>query len=114
MKRLLIMLSAVLCMALPPLSQAEMQQRQLAAAWQEVKKQISGDGQSIRVRDGARALELLEELGVFSVPEDGVKLSRGSLTITVTRGKKEDRVFYVLAVTEEDGTRREVKLVPSS
>ena len=116
MKRLLIMLSAVLCMALP-LSRAEMQQReprQLAAAWQEVKKQISGDGQSIRVRDGARALELLEELGVFSVPEDGVKLSRGSLTITVTRGKKEDRVFYVLAVTEEDGTRREVKLVPPS
>ena len=39
MKRLLIMLSAVLCMALPPLSRAEMQQReprQLAAAWQEV------------------------------------------------------------------------------
>ena len=28
--------------------------------------------------------------------------------------RKEDRVFYVLAVTEEDGTRREVKLVPSS
>ena len=87
---------------------------QLAAAWRDVKKQISGDGQTIRVRDGARALELLGKLGVFSVPEDGVKLSRGSLTITVTRGKKEDRVFYVLAVTEEDGTRREVKLVPAS
>lgn len=43
-----------------------------------------------------------------------MKLSRGSLTITVTRGKKEDRVFYVLAVTEEDGTRREVRLVPAS
>ena len=117
MKRLLIMLSAMLCMALPPLSRAEMQQRepgQLAAAWRDVKKQISGDGQTIRVRDGARALELLGKLGVFSVPEDGVKLSRGSLTITVTRGKKEDRVFYVLAVTEEDGTRREVKLVPPS
>ncbi|MBT8779054.1 hypothetical protein [Akkermansia muciniphila] len=117
MKRLLMMLAAVLCMALPPLSQAEMQQRepgQLAAAWQDVKKQISGDGQTIRVRDGARALELLGELGVVSVPEDGVKLSRGTLTIIVTRGKKEDGVFYVLTVTEEDRTRREVRLVPSS
>lgn len=117
MKRLLMMLSAVLCMTLPPLSQAEMQQRepvQLAAAWQDVKKQISGDGQTIRVRDGAKALELLAKLDVFSVPEDGVKLSRGALTIIVTPGKKEDRVFYMLTVTEEDGTRREVKLVPPS
>lgn len=96
MKRLLIMLSAVLCMALPPLSRAEMQQReprQLAAAWQEVKKQISGDGQTIRVRDGARALELLEELGVFSVPEDGVKLSRGSLTLPSRAGRRRTGCF---------------------
>lgn len=117
MKRLLMILSAVLCMALPPLSLAEMQQRepgQLAAAWQDVKKQISGDGQTIRVRDGARALDVLAELGVASVPEDGVKLSRGGLTIVVRRGNREDGVFYVLTVTEEDGTSREVKLVPSS
>lgn len=117
MKRLLMILSAVLCMALPPLSLAEMQQRepgQLAAAWQDVKKQISGDGQTIRVRDGARALDVLAELGVASVPEDGVKLSRGGLTIVVRRGNREDGVFYVLTVTEEDGTSREVKIVPSS
>lgn len=117
MKRFLMILSAVLCMALPPLSLAEMQQRepgQLAAAWQDVKKQISGDGQTIRVRDGARALELLAELGVASVPEDGVKLSRGGLTIVVRRGNREDGVFYVLTVTEEDGNSREVKIVPSS
>lgn len=117
MKRFLMILSAVLCMALPPLSLAEMQQRepgQLAAAWQDVKKQISGDGQTIRVRDGARALDVLAELGVASVPEDGVKLSRGGLTIVVRRGNREDGVFYVLTVTEEDGTSREVKLVPSS
>lgn len=117
MKRFLMILSSVLCMALPPLSLAEMQQRepgQLAAAWQDVKKQISGDGQTIRVRDGARALDVLAELGVASVPEDGVKLSRGGLTIVVRRGNREDGVFYVLTVTEEDGTSREVKLVPSS
>ena len=51
MKRLLITMSAVLCMALPSLSPAEMRQqepRQLAAAWQEVKKQIADDGQTIR------------------------------------------------------------------
>lgn len=117
MKRLLIVLSAVLCMALPALSPAEMQQRdprQLAAAWQGVKKQISGDGQIIRVRDGIQALEVLAELGVFSVPADGVRLSCGSLTIVVMRGKKEDGVFYVLTVTEEGGASLEVKLVPSS
>ena len=63
MKRLLIMLSAVLCMALPPLSRAEMQQRepgQLAAAWRDVKKQISGDGQTIRVRDAPGRLDCWE------------------------------------------------------
>ncbi|WP_297408377.1 hypothetical protein [uncultured Akkermansia sp.] len=117
MKRLLITMSAVLCMALPSLSPAEMRQqepRQLAAAWQEVKKQIADDGQTIRVRDGIQALELLAELGISSVPEDGVRLSRGSLTIVVTRGKKEDGVFYVLAVKEEGGARLEVKMVPAS
>lgn len=117
MKRFLMILSAILCMALPPLSLAEMQQRepgQLAAAWQDVKKQISGDDRTIRVRDRAKALELLAELGVVSVPEDGVRLSRGSLTIIVRPGNRENGVFYVLTVTEEDGTSREVKLVPSS
>lgn len=116
MKRLLIVLSAVLCMAMPSLSLAEMQQRdpgQLAAAWQEVKKQISDDGQTIRVRDGIQALEVLAELGVSSVPADGVRLSRGSLTIVVPRGKKEDGVLYVLTVTEDGDASREVKLVPS-
>lgn len=96
MKRLLITMSAVLCMALPSLSPAEMRQqepRQLAAAWQEVKKQIADDGQTIRVRDGIQALELLAELGISSVPEDGVRLSRGSLTIVVTRGKKRTGFF---------------------
>lgn len=47
MKKPLIILSAVLCMVLPSLSPAEMRQReprQLAAAWQEVKKQIADDG----------------------------------------------------------------------
>lgn len=117
MKKLLIILSAALCMALPSLSPAEMQQReprQLAAAWQEVKKQISGDGRTIRVRDGIQALEILAELGVSSVPEDGVRLSCGSLTIVVTRGKKEDGAFYVLSVTEDGGASREVKLVSFS
>lgn len=117
MKRLLIILSAALFMALPSLSIAGMQQReprQLAAAWQAVKKQISSDGQTIRVRDGAQALELLAELGVSSVPEDGVRLSCGHLAITVRRGRKEDGVFYVLAVTEEGGASREVKLISSS
>ncbi len=117
MKRLLITMSAVLCMALPSLSPAEMRQqepRQLAAAWQDVKKQIADDGQTIRVRDGIQALELLAELGISSVPEDGVRLSRGSLTIVVTRGKKEDGVFYVLAVKEEGGASLEVKMVPAS
>lgn len=98
MKKPLIILSAVLCMVLPSLSPAEMRQReprQLAAAWQEVKKQIADDGKTIRVRDG-------------------VRLSRGSLTIVVTRGKKEDGVFYVLAVKEEGGASLEVKMVPPS
>lgn len=116
MKRLLIMLSAVLCMALPPLSLADMQEihpRQLAAGWQEVKKQISGDGQTIRVRDGIQALEVLVELGVSAITADGVRLSHGSLTIVVTRGKKEDGVLYVLTVTEDGDVSREVKLVPS-
>ena len=52
MKKPLIILSAVLCMVLPSLSPAEMRQReprQLAAAWQEVKKQIADDGKTIRV-----------------------------------------------------------------
>lgn len=96
MKKPLIILSAVLCMVLPSLSPAEMRQReprQLAAAWQEVKKQIADDGKTIRVRDGIQALELLAELGISSVPADGVRLSRGSLTIVVTRGKKEDGIF---------------------
>lgn len=117
MKKFLMILSAVLCMVLPPLSLAEMQQREparLASAWQDVKKQISDDGQTIPVRDGAKALELLAELGVTSVPEDGVKLSRSGLTIVVRRGNREDGVFYVLTVTEEGGTSREVKLVPCS
>lgn len=117
MKRLLIILSAVLCMALPSLSLAEMQQReprQLAAAWQEVKKRISDDGRTIRVRDGVQALEILAELGVSSVPADGVRLSRGHLSIVVTPGKKEDGALYVLTVTEEGGASREVKLVPVS
>ncbi len=98
MKKPLIILSAVLCMVLPSLSPAEMRQReprQLAAAWQEVKKQIADDGKTIRVRDG-------------------VRLSRGSLTIVVTHGKKEDGVFYVLAVKEEGGASLEVKMVPPS
>ena len=80
MKKLLITLSAVLCMVLPSLSPAEMRQReprQLAAAWQEVKKQMADDGKTIRVRDGIQALELLAELGIFSVPADGVRLSCG-------------------------------------
>ena len=117
MKKPLIILSAVLCMVLPSLSPAEMRQReprQLAAAWQEVKKQIADDGKTIRVRDGIQALELLAELGISSVPADGVRLSRGSLTIVVTRGKKEDGVFYVLAVKEEGGANLEVKMVPPS
>ena len=109
MKKPLIILSAVLCMVLPSLSP-----RQLAAAWQEVKKQIADDGKTIRVRDGIQALELLAELGISSVPADGVRLSRGSLTIVVTRGKKEDGVFYVLAVKEEGGASLEVKMVPPS
>lgn len=88
--------------------------RQLAAARQEVKKQIADDGKTIRVRDGIQALELLAELGISSVPADGVRLSRGSLTIVVTRGKKEDGVFYVLAVKEEGGASLEVKMVPPS
>ena len=65
MKKPLIILSAVLCMVLPSLSPAEMRQReprQLAAAWQEVKKQIADDGKTIRVRDGIQALELLADL----------------------------------------------------
>lgn len=117
MKKPLIILSAVLCMVLPSLSPAEMRQReprQLAAAWQEVKKQIADDGKTIRVRDGIQALELLAELGISSVPADGVRLSRGSLTIVVTRGKKEDGIFYVLAVKEEGGASLEVKMVPPS
>ncbi len=108
MKKPLIILSAVLCMVLPSLSPAEMRQReprQLAAAWQEVKKQIADDGKTIRVRDGIQALELLAER---------VRLSRGSLTIVVTRGKKEDGIFYVLAVKEEGGASLEVKMVPPS
>ena len=116
MKKPLIILSAVLCMVLPSLSPAEMRQReprQLAAAWQEVKKQIADDGKTIRVRDGIQALELLAELGISSVPADGVRLSRGSL-IVVTRGKKEDGIFYVLAVKEEGGASLEVKMVPPS
>lgn len=59
MKKPLIILSAVLCMVLPSLSPAEMRQReprQLAAAWQEVKKQIADDGKTIRVRDGFKRL----------------------------------------------------------
>ena len=117
MKKLLITLSAVLCMVLPSLSPAEMRQReprQLAAAWQEVKKQMADDGKTIRVRDGIQALELLAELGIFSVPADGVRLSCGSLTIVVTPGTEEDGVFYVLAVKEEGGASLEVKMVPSS
>ena len=117
MKKPLIILSAVLCMVLPSLSPAEMRQReprQLAAAWQEVKKQIADDGKTIRVRDGIQALEILAELGISSVPADGVRLSRGSLTIVVTRGKKEDGIFYVLAVKEEGGASLEVKMVPPS
>lgn len=117
MKKLLITLSAVLCMVLPSLSPAEMRQReprQLAAAWQEVKKQMADDGKTIRVRDGIQALELLAELGICSVPADGVRLSCGSLTIVVTHGRKEDGVFYVLAVKEEGGASLEVKMVPSS
>ena len=117
MKKPLIILSAVLCMVLPSLSPAEMRQReprQLATAWQEVKKQIADDGKTIRVRDGIQALELLAELGISSVPADGVRLSRGSLTIVVTRGKKEDGIFYVLAVKEEGGASLEVKMVPPS
>ena len=113
MKKPLIILSAVLCMVLPSLSPAEMRQReprQLAAAWQ----QIADDGKTIRVRDGIQALELLAELGISSVPADGVRLSRGSLTIVVTRGKKEDGIFYVLAVKEEGGASLEVKMVPPS
>ena len=69
MKKPLIILSAVLCMVLPSLSPAEMRQqepRQLAAAWQEVKKQMADDGKTIRVRDGIQALELLAELGISS------------------------------------------------
>jgi hypothetical protein len=58
--------------------------------------------------------QLLAELGISSVPADGVRLSRGSLTIVVTRGKKEDGVFYVLAVKEEGGASLEVKMVPPS
>uniref|UniRef100_UPI003FD8CC86 hypothetical protein n=1 Tax=Akkermansia muciniphila TaxID=239935 RepID=UPI003FD8CC86 len=99
MKKLLITLSAVLCMVLPSLSPAEMRQReprQLAAAWQEVKKQMADDGKTIRVRDGIQALELLAELGIFSVPAAGVRLSGGRLTIVVSQGKKADGVFYVM------------------
>ena len=62
MKKPLIILSAVLCMVLPSLSPAEMRQReprQLAAAWQEVKKQIADDGKTIRVRDGIQARDSL-------------------------------------------------------
>ena len=116
MKKPLIILSAVLCMVLPSLSPAEMRQREprQLAAWQEVKKQIADDGKTIRVRDCIQALELLAELGISSVPADGVRLSRGSLTIVVTRGKKEDGVFYVLAVKEEGGASLEVKMVPPS
>ena len=88
--------------------------RQLAAAWQEVKKKLADDGKTIRVRDGIQALELLAELGSSSGPADGVRLSRGSLTIVVTRGKKEDGIFYVLAVKEEGGASLEVKMVPPS
>ena len=91
MKKPLIILSAVLCMVLPSLSPAEMRQReprQLAAAWQEVKKQIADDGKTIRVRDGIQALELLAELGISSVPADGVRLSRGSLTVGFPEGVK--------------------------
>lgn len=86
----------------------------LPPPWQEVKKQIADDGKTIRVRDGIQALELLAELGISSVPADGVRLSRGSLTIVVTRGKKEDGIFYVLAVKEEGGASLEVKMVPPS
>ena len=78
------------------------------------KEQIADDGKTIRVRDGIQALELLAELGISSVPADGVRLSRGSLTIVVTRGKKEDGIFYVLAVKEEGGASLEVKMVPPS
>ena len=66
------------------------------------------------MRDGIQALELLAELGISSVPAVGVRLSRGSLTIVVTRGKKEDGIFYVLAVKEEGGASLEVKMVPPS
>ena len=107
MKRLLITMSAVLCMALPSLSPAEMRQ-------QEPRQLAADDGLTLRVRDGIQALELLAELGISSVPEDGVRLSRGSLIIVVTRGKKEDGVFYVLAVKEEGGASLEVKMVPAS
>ena len=113
----ILLFLVALGMVLPSLSPAEMRQReprQLAAAWQEVKKQIADDGKTIRVRDGIQALELLAELGISSVPADGVRLSRGSLTIVVTRGKKEDGIFYVLAVKEEGGASLEVKMVPPS
>uniref|UniRef100_UPI003FD88640 hypothetical protein n=1 Tax=Akkermansia muciniphila TaxID=239935 RepID=UPI003FD88640 len=78
------------------------------------KQQLADDGKPHRVRDGIQALELLAELRIFSVPADGVRLSCGSLTIVVTQGKKEDGVFYVLAVKEEGGVSLEVKMVPSS
>ena len=117
MKKLLITLSAVLCMVLPSLSPAEMRQReprQLAAAWQEVKKQMADDGKTIRVRDGIQALELLAELGIF--------FRSGGRRQAVLRQpdhcgharEERGRGFYVLAVKEEGGVSLEVKMVPSS
>ena len=65
MKKLLITLSAVLCMVLPSLSPAEMRQReprQLAAAWQEVKKQMADDGKTGDLfRSGGRRQAVLRQ-----------------------------------------------------
>lgn len=115
MKKLLVLLSALLCMALPPLSLADMQEihpRQLAAGWQEVLRLVPDGQKTIRVRDKAAALEILLNLGASGVPEDGVKLSWEGLAVTVKRGEKGSGVFYVLQAQDKEGAIREIRIVP--
>lgn len=115
MKKLLMLLCSMLCMVLPSLSPADMQEvhpRDLAAAWQDVRKRASPEQKTIPVRDRAAALELLQKLGVVRVPEDGVKLSSDGLTIIVKPGERESGVFYILQSQDAAGTACEIRIVP--